>query len=106
MKVVVAPDKFRGSLSAAEAARAIARGVVATLPDASIDQVPMADGGEGTVDALVAATGGRRLSAEVTGPLGAPVLATFGMLGDGRTAVIEMAAASGLALLPRGERNP
>ncbi len=106
MKVVVAPDKFRGSLPAAQAARAIALGVVNALPGAVVDSVPMADGGEGTVDALVAATGGHLLSAEVTGPLGDPVRATFGMLGDGRTAVIEMAAASGLALVPRHQRDP
>jgi glycerate kinase len=106
MRVVVAPDKFRGSLSAAEAARAIARGVSAADPGAVVDTVPMADGGEGTVDALVAATGGSLGSAEVTGPLGASVRATYGLLGDGRTAVIEMAAASGLALVPRASRDP
>src|SRR5260370_4311558 len=106
MKVVVAPDKFRGSLSAATAARAMARGVRAADPSARIDEVPMADGGEGTVDALVASTGGTRMEAEVTGPLGAPVKAAFGRLGDGRTAVLEMAAASGLALLSPAQRDP
>jgi glycerate kinase len=106
LRVVVAPDKFRGSLTAAEAARAIARGVRASAPGAAVDEAPMADGGEGTVDALVAATGGTLRSAEVTGPLGEPVRATFGLLGDGRTAVIEMAAASGLALVPPGRRDP
>lgn len=106
MKVVVAPDKFRGSLSAAEAARAIARGVMAADPSSLVDSVPMADGGEGTVDALVAATGGTISTVSVSGPLGEPVRATFGLLGDGRTAVLEMAAASGLALLPRDRRDP
>jgi glycerate kinase len=106
MKVVVAPDKFKGSLSAPEAARAIARGVEAVCPGASMDLAPMADGGEGTVEALVAATGGTFREARVSGPLGDPVVARFGMLGDGHTAVIEMAAASGLVLLPPERRDP
>jgi glycerate kinase len=106
MKVVVAPDKFKGSLSAPDVARAMARGVAAAAPGAEVVQVPMADGGEGTVEALVAATGGGFLEAEVTGPLGEPVAARFGMLGDGRTAVIEMAAASGLVLVPPEWRDP
>jgi glycerate kinase len=106
MRVVVAPDKFKGSLTALEAARALARGVAAAAPSAEIDQAPMADGGEGTVEALVAATRGTFHLATVTGPLGTPVPARFGMLGDGRTAVIEMAAASGLELVPRDRRDP
>jgi glycerate 2-kinase len=106
MKVVVAPDKFKGSLSAAQAAEAIALGVTRADPDARIDRVPIADGGEGTVEALVAATGGTIRSATVTGPLGQPVVAQFGILGDGRTAVIEMAQASGLVLVARDQRNP
>ena len=106
MRVVIAPDKFKGSLSAAEAARAMSRGVASACPAQSIDRVPMADGGEGTVDALVAATGGSFREASVTGPRGEPVTARFGLLGDGRTAVIEMAAASGLVLVPAEERNP
>jgi glycerate 2-kinase len=106
MKVIVAPDKFRGSLSSAEAASAIARGVLAADPTAIVDCVPMADGGEGTVEALVAATGGSIRAIEVTGPLGDPVRASFGLLGDGTTAVLEMAAASGLALVPPDRRDP
>jgi len=106
MRVLVAPDKFKGSLSAHEATRAIVRGVIQAYPDALIDPVPMADGGEGTVDALVEATGGSIREAVVTGPLGAPVTARFGLLGDGSTAVVEMAAASGLVLLPRQARDP
>lgn len=106
MRIVVAPDKFKGSLSAPEAAEAIARGVARAAPDAAIDCVPMADGGEGTVEALVRATGGRFLERTVTGPMGTPLRARFGMLGDGRTAVIEMAAASGLVLVPREGRDP
>jgi glycerate kinase len=105
-KVVIAPDKFKGSLSAAQAAEAMARGVVRAFPGASIDLVPMADGGEGTVDALVAATGGSYHEARLRGPLGEPVVARFGLLGDGQTAAIEMASASGLVLVPPERRNP
>jgi glycerate kinase len=106
MRVVIAPDKFKGSLTALEAAQAMARGVAGAWPEASIDQIPMADGGEGTVAALVAATGGRYETATVIGPLGEPVRACFGLLGDGSTAVIEMAAASGLVLVSAERRNP
>jgi glycerate kinase len=106
MKVVIAPDKFKGSLSAREAAAAIARGVARAAPRALIDQVPMADGGEGTVEALVAATGGEIRDVTVTGPLGEPVAARFGLLGDGQTAVLEMAQASGLVLVPTERRDP
>jgi glycerate kinase len=106
MRMVVAPDKFRGSLSAAEAARALARGVRAADPSAVVDEVPMADGGEGTVEALVAATRGTFREAEVTGPLGEPVRARFGLLGHGTTAALEMASVSGLALVPPDRRDP
>ena len=106
MRVVVAPDKFKGSLTTLQAAEAMSRGVLAAAPGASIDRVPMADGGDGTVDALLAATGGSYRQARVTGPLGEPVLARFGVLGDGLTASIEMAAASGLVLVPAARRNP
>jgi glycerate kinase len=106
MKVVIAPDKFKGSLTAPQAAEAIARGVQAACPDATLDLVPMADGGEGTVAALVSATKGTIRRASVTNPLGRPVEAEFGLLGDGRTAVIEMAAASGLVLVPPDQRDP
>jgi len=107
MKVVIAPDKFKGSLGAPAVAEAIAQGVREAFPEAAIDCCPVADGGEGTVAALVAATGGRMHTRRVTGPLPEmKVDATFGVLGDGHTAVIEMAAASGLALLPPEDRNP
>ena len=106
MRVVIAPDKFKGSLTALEAARVMARGVARVIPGASIDQVPMADGGEGTTQALVAATGGSIREALVTGPLGDPIVACFGLLGDGQTAVLEMAAASGLVLVPAQKRDP
>ena len=106
MKVVIAPDKFKGSLTAPGAARAMARGVARAAPGAAVDLVPMADGGEGTVESLVAATGGAFREAIVAGPLGEPVAARYGRLGDGRTAVIEMAAASGLVLVPADRRDP
>ena len=105
MKVIVAPDKFKGSLTAPEAAHAIARGVLKATPDATIDLVPMADGGEGTVEALIEATGGKTCEMIVSGPLGDPVPAVFGRMGDGRTAVIEMASASGLVLLTSDRRD-
>jgi glycerate kinase len=106
MRVVIAPDKFKGSLTALEAAAAMARGAARAAPDAAIDQVPMADGGEGTTQALVAATGGSYHEARVTGPSGEPVVARFGLLGDGETAVFEMASASGLVLVPEEKRDP
>ncbi len=103
MKIVIAPDKFKGSLSADQVARAIARG----LTNVYVDTCPVAVGGEGTVAALVAATHGRLETRTVTGPLpDMRVDATFGLLGDSITAVIEMAAASGLALLPPEDRDP
>ena len=107
MKIVVAPDKFKGCLSAPQVAAAMAAGIRRAIPEAGIDECPMADGGEGTVAALVAATGGRIETRRVTGPLPEmKVDAAFGILGDGRTAVIEMAAASGLALVRDEDRNP
>ncbi|MHC4860621.1 MAG: glycerate kinase family protein, partial [Planctomycetota bacterium] len=106
MRVLVAPDSFKESLDAASAARAMARGVLAAEPAAEIDECPVADGGEGTVDALVRATGGEVVRTPATGPLGTAMEAAWGLLGDGRTAVIEMAAAAGLPLVPPAERDP
>ncbi len=106
MRVVIAPDSFKGSLSAQAAAEAMSRGVRTVFPEAELRLVPIADGGEGTVDALVSATGGRFVETRVTGPLGEPVQARWGVLGDGATAVIEMAAASGLSLVPADRRDP
>ena len=105
MRVLVAPDSFKESLTAAQAARAIARGVAAACPGAEIVELPLADGGEGTVDALVNAEKGQFVTTTVTGPLGQPVEARWGMLPGGR-AVMEMAAASGLALVPSSRRDP
>lgn len=112
MKIVVAPQALKGSLDAADVGRAMAAGVLAIFPAAEVISVPVADGGEGTVRALVAATGGQLLTATVTGPLDAPVEAEYGVLGQaagsgqGKTAVIEMAAASGLPLVPLEQRDP
>ena len=106
MKIVIAPDSFKESLTALEVAEAIEAGLKKVLPDAEYVKVPMADGGEGTVQSLVDATEGRLISAEVRAPLGNKVKAEFGLSGDGRTAIIEMAAASGLHLVPPEARNP
>ena len=105
MRILIAPDSFKGSLSAVEAADALRQGTAKIFPQAAFDILPIADGGEGTVAALVAATQGKFFSSEARGPLGAPVTATWGLLGDGHSAVVEMAAASGLPLVPEGERN-
>lgn len=106
MKIVIAPDSFKESLSAFQAARAIEKGFRDVFPEVEYVLIPMADGGEGTVQSLVDATGGTVIEKRVTGPLGEPVDAFFGLLGDGKTAVIEMAAASGLHLVPNEKRNP
>lgn len=106
MRILIAPQSLKGSLTAAEAGQAIAHGVRLVYQEAEIEIVPVADGGEGTVQALVDATGGKIIQQEVTGPLGEPVPAFFGLLGDGRTAAIEMAACAGLPLVPPGQRNP
>jgi glycerate kinase len=106
MRIVVAPDSFKGSLTALAVAEAMGRGIHAVFPDADVAKVPIADGGEGTVDALVVATGGRIEERAVRGPLGEPVQARWGVLGTGDTAVIEMAAASGLPLVPPPRRDP
>ena len=105
MRVVVAPDSFKGSVSALGVAEAMERGVRAVFPEAEVVKVPIADGGEGTVEALVAATGGRFEERTVRGPLGEPVRARWGVLGSGQ-AVIEVAAASGLPLVPKDRRDP
>jgi glycerate kinase len=105
LKIVIAPDSFKGSLSAVAAAAAMAAGARDVYPDAQTVEVPVGDGGEGTVEAMVRATGGRIVPVRVTGPLGEPVEAFYGVLGDGRTAVVEMAAASGLALISPQQRD-
>ncbi|HBI11438.1 MAG TPA: glycerate 2-kinase [Franconibacter pulveris] len=106
MKIVIAPDSWKESLSAAEVAQAIEKGFREIFPHADYVRVPLADGGEGTVDAMVSATQGTTITTRVTGPLGQPVEASWGISGDGDTAFIEMAEASGLALVPPSQRNP
>jgi glycerate 2-kinase len=106
MKIVIAPDSFKESLTAKEVCEAVESGIRKVFPEVDIVKVPMADGGEGTVTSLVDATGGTIIPYIVTGPLGQQTEAFFGMLGGGTTAVIEMAAASGLHLVERASRNP
>ena len=106
MRIIVAPDSFKGSVSALGVAEAMERGIHAVFPGAQVLKVPIADGGEGTVEALVAATGGKLMHSAVQGPLGAPVRAHWGISGDGTTAFLEMASASGLPLIPREQRDP
>jgi glycerate kinase len=108
MRVLVAPDKFRGTLTAEQAALAIELGWLRARPGDTVVRVPMADGGEGTLDALLAGSMGRRMRARVTGPLGAPVEAAFGAIAtpEGPVAVVEMSRASGLRLVAEGRRDP
>ena len=106
MKIVIAPDSFKESLTALEVANAIETGFKRIFPNAEYVKLPMADGGEGTVQSLVDATQGRLIETEVTAPLGNQVKSFFGLSGDGKTAIIEMAAASGLHLVPMDKRNP
>ena len=106
MRVVIAPDSFKGSLSAAEAVKSIVCGVRRVYPRAEIKELPLSDGGEGLVESLVGSTGGHIFTETVKGPLFCDVEASWGMLGDGETAVIEMATASGLLLVPEDQRNP
>src|SRR3989475_7257993 len=106
MRILIAPQSLKGSLTAAEAGQAIATGAKSVFPEAEITIIPVADGGEGTVQALVDATSGSLVQRTVTGPLGTPVAAFFGLLGDGHTAAIEMAACAGLPLVPPDQRDP
>ncbi|WP_367597533.1 glycerate kinase [Pseudomonas fulva] len=105
MKIVIAPDSFKDSLEAADVARAIAAGLAEALPDAQLIECPMADGGEGTMQAILAASDGELRRFTVRGPLGTPVEAGWGWLPQSRTAIIEMAQASGLQQVPTGQRD-
>jgi glycerate kinase len=105
MHIITAPDSFKGSLTASEVATAMTIGIKRVFPTAKIDKIPIADGGEGTVEALITATKGKFIETIVENPLGKPVKAIWGILGDGSTAVIEMATASGLLLIAEKERN-
>lgn len=106
MKILIAPDSFKESMSALSAANAIEAGILKVMPNAQCIKKPMADGGEGTTEALVSATGGKLYQVMVLDPLGREIEATYGILGDGHTAVLEMASASGLSHVPFEYRNP
>lgn len=106
MKVLIAIDSFKGSISSVDGSKAISSGIRDVFPDAEIKTLPLADGGEGTVEALVHASGGQFVKKEVTGPLMEKIDAVYGILGDKKTAVIEVAAACGLPLVPYNKRNP
>lgn len=106
MKVVVSPQAFKGTLSAGQAAEAMSEAVLTVFPEAEAVRCPVADGGDGTLDALVEATGGAHYAVETTGPLGTPVTAWWGTLGGEDVAVVETVQACGLALLPPAARDP
>ena len=106
MRILVCPDKYKSSLSATKVAEAMEKGLLAADSTLIVDKAPMADGGDGTVDAFLSAMGGQKLYMQVTGPLLEQENSFFGILKDNATAVIEMAAASGLAMVPPGKRNP
>ena len=91
IKVVIAPQEFKGSVSAVKVSQAMSEGVKKVFPDADITMIPVADGGDGTLNTLVESTGGKKISSDVTGPLGQVISSEWGALGDGDTAVIEMA---------------
>lgn len=106
MKVVVAIDSFKGSLSSVEAGMAAKEGILKAKPDAEVVVKPLADGGEGTVDALIEGMNGERVDVTVTGPMGAPVNCYYGYLKESKTAIMEMASAAGITLVPDREKNP
>jgi glycerate kinase len=106
MRIVIAPDSFKGCLNALNVALAMRRGVQRVYPDSVIDMIPMADGGEGTVEAILSAVSGEKIKIDVTDPLGRSIGAAYALIDEGETAIIEMAAASGLTLLSNQERNP
>lgn len=106
MRIVIAPDSFKGCLKALDAALSMQRGVQRVYPDSVIEMIPMADGGEGTLEAILCAVGGEKIRINVSDPLGRTIGAAYALIDEGETAVIEMAAASGLTLLSNQERNP
>jgi len=106
MKILVAPDSFKGTLKAKEVAEIIEKGIRKVFPEAKVIKVPLADGGEGTVEALVESAGGKTFTKEVASPLGEKVKASFAVLSEGSTAIIEMAQASGFSLVTPEKRNP
>lgn len=106
MKIAVVMDSFKGSMTSLEAGQAVKQGICRVQPQAEVVVKPIADGGEGTVEALVCGRQGRLREVQVSGPLGSPVKSSYGILPDTRTAVIEMSAAAGLPLVPAADRNP
>jgi len=106
MKIVIAIDSFKGSLTSIEAGRAISQGICRVIPDAEIFVRPIADGGEGTVEALVSGMAGKYIQISVTGPLGRPIECSYGILDEKKTAIIEMSSAAGITLVPQQDRNP
>ena len=106
MIFVIAPDSFKGSMTAIQFCDAAEAALLERFPGLTVQKIPMADGGEGTVDALTQAAGGRKRACWVAGPLGEKTMAAYGLLGDGKTAVVEMSAAAGLPLLPAWKRDP
>ena len=106
MKVVVSIDSLKGSLSSLEAGEAIKEGIHKAIPDAQVIVRPLADGGEGTVEALAIGMGGRLETVTVTGPLGDPVDCVYGILEESKTAIVEMSGAAGITLIPPKKRNP
>jgi len=106
MKIVVAPDSFKGSMSASEICSVVKKGIENVMPTAQVKEIPLADGGEGTMDNLVYSTNGTTRQVEVVGPIGKKITASYGILGDQETVIIEMAQASGLPILRPAERDP
>ncbi|MDE6664465.1 MAG: glycerate kinase, partial [Lachnospiraceae bacterium] len=106
MKVTVAIDSLKGSLSSMEAGEAIKSGICRVYPNAEVNVRPLADGGEGTAYALTTGMGGEWITMEATGPLGKPVSCSYGIIRDSKTAIIEMSAAAGITLVSEAERNP
>jgi len=106
MKIVIAPDSFKGTIRSPEVCEIIAEAYQKVFPEAEIVKVPMADGGEGTTEALISALGGKTVSLKVTGPMGEKVEAHYGLIDNGSTAVMEMASASGIELISREKLNP
>ena len=106
MKIIIAPDSYKGCMSAVKVAAFMEEGVLKALSNPEIIKIPVADGGEGTVSAMITGAGGRLVHTKATGPLRNEIDSFYGILADGKTAVIEMAAASGLNLVPENHRNP
>jgi glycerate kinase len=106
MKIILAPDSYKGSLTSAEASAAMSRGILRVIPSANLISIPMADGGEGTVSAVLSAVKGIEITVAVHGPMGSLTNAVYGILEEDGSAIIEMAAASGLTLIPLLDRNP